>query len=196
MLGRQALWYIAGMDWNEECRRVHREGLEARAKMPYENAGLPFRLRPYDETGEHPDKDLVFQQGVDDARRALLRILVVPVFRKVGTPAVLVQADARIGKMPEIAGHFGWPADLGFEEYEKRYSRILKEQYDGTIANMPPHLWVDAIFTTIKGPKIIPFIISTPYHAGEHGEVVYEEAMETSGVVSPLLPDWWESPVN
>lgn len=183
------------MDWKEQCRKVHREGLDARAKMPYENARIPFRLRPYGESGRYAN-ELIFEEGIDDLRRMLLRKMALPLFRKFNVAAVLIQSDARMAKMPEIISHFGWPEDLSYQEYADRYSQVLSEQFDGTTANLPRGLWTDAIFTIVKGPRTISFGMSTAYAAGERNNVVYGATTECPGMISEILPDWWESTVN
>jgi hypothetical protein len=182
------------MDWHEECRRVHRLGLEQRARLPYEKDGLPFRLRPYLAPGDH-GPDLVLKGGLDDfMRRALL--VAAELFRTSNLPAALIQSDARQARMSAVVTHFGWPADLGLEEYHQRYQRILDERFGGAMENLPQHLWTDTIITTIKGPRLMPLMLSTPYHGGEKGDVVYEETMEDSACEWGVLPDWWKSPVN
>ncbi len=182
------------MDWQEVVREAHREGMEARARQPFENGGIPFRLRPY-ATPEHHGRDLELEGGVSDlTRHELLRVVVV--FRKVKMPAALIQSDARQANMSDIAVLFGMQAGLGIEEMGREYLRILKDRFDGTMENLPPEVWKDTIITAIKGPRVLPFAICTPYHVGERGEVVYEETIERSGGVWGMLPDWWEETVN
>jgi len=183
------------MDWQEEVRRVHQLGLDARAKLPFENAGIPFRLRPYKSPAVR-GQDLILEDGLDDKFRSLLRTVFVSMFRAIKLPAALIQSDARQLKMQEVCQLFGLPAGLGYDETQIEYFRILNEQFGGTMENLPRHLWTDSIFTTIKGPEVMPWMLSTCYHGDQDGKVVYEETIETPGVESYILPDWWESTLN
>jgi hypothetical protein len=186
---------IAGMDWQEEVSQMHQLGLEARAKLPYENAGIPFRLRPYKLPGEHA-ADFILENGIGDEERAALQAYILPTFRKYKVPAVLIQSDARQVQMMEFFQHFGLPDDMGYEEAQNEYTRILEEQFDGTMENLPRHLWKDTIFTSLKGPKVLPITLSTAYSAGEDGSILFEDTITMYSGEWGLLPDWWEQTVN
>lgn len=77
------------MDWREECRRVHWEGL---ATLKREGR-LGFMLRPYEDKGERVRRDLICEDGLSDGHREVLRTVVAAIFRRFPPPAVLTQAD-------------------------------------------------------------------------------------------------------
>jgi hypothetical protein len=90
------------------------------------------------------------------------------------------------------------PPDLSAEAYQAEYSRIITSRYDGQMGNLPRELWYDIIFTAVKGPRVLPFMVSTKYRrALDADRVEVIETTETGGGYSGaeiyILPDWWES---
>ena len=63
---------------------------------------------------------------------------------------------------------------MTFEEYQKEYLRILNGQFGGTMANLPPSLRSDALVTGIKGPRVEPICICSPYHKDDSGKIVID----------------------
>ena len=183
------------MNWNEECRKLHRAGVEERGKMPYANTGIPFRIIPYYETERHP-RILELKNGVNDEARFLIRTQLVKIFAATHLYAAILQSDSRIVEMHAFAARFELSQEMGPERIQREYSRILGEQFGGLMENLPRDLWRDAIFTAVKGPTIAPLLISSVYHKGENGEVVWDESDETTTAVSSILPDWWESTIQ
>jgi hypothetical protein len=182
------------MDWQDVVRETHRLGLEERAKQPFEGGGIPFRLRPYMNPETHGG-DLEWKEGLDDTRRRVLQGIVI-LFRVTKLRAALVQSDVMMVDSPAFMAYFGLSTKLIAQQYQEEYLHILNERFDGTVANLPRELWQDCIVTAIKGPKVAPFMLCTPYHGGGDGEVVYEESVETDGGEWGVLPDWWDETVN
>lgn len=183
------------MDLHEECRRIHRAGVEERSQMPYANSGIPFRILPYDETQGHR-QILEMAEGVDDRARFLIRNLVVGLFRAERLYAAILQSDTRMADMHKFVEHFGLSYEMGAERIQEEYYRILTEQFGGWMENLPRHLWYDAIATTVKGPKVPALLVRSRYHGDEQDRVVWDESQEVTGVISEILPDWWESTVQ
>jgi len=174
---------------------MHCLGLEKRAKMPYYDHILPFLLRPYrDESGSYL-KEIILENGVD---RRLISFLpnCSAFFRKAKLPAVLMQMDSTQVRMKDFIAYFGLPEKMTRDDYRKEYGHILNEQFGGTMANLPPELWTDAILSTIKGPNLLPIVLISKYHCGEVDDVVYEETDELEAMEMEILPDWWDTVVH
>ena len=184
--------YIAGMDWHEICRKVHDEGLLTLSK----GESLPFMVRAYDHNGSAAQRDLLLSNGLDDAARAVLRTTTRSIFSGIHLPAALVQSDARAVHGDKFAKYFGVSEKLSIREYEEEYSRILTEKFDGTVANLPQELWIDALVTCIKGPKIMPVNFMTFYEKNAKGKIEFEPAKEQPGAEINFLPDWWKNTIN
>jgi hypothetical protein len=180
------------MDWREECRRVHIEGMG----QLVQDGRIPFRLKVYNSLGVNHPPDLVLKDGVDDSVRELLRTHVFAMFHSVALPAALYQSDTWQVDGQKITTYFGLSETLSFEEYEKEYIRILNEKFEGTAANLPPELMTEGIYTGIKGPQIMPVSFITPYVRDKDGALEFKDTKEVEGGISNLLPDWWETPVN
>lgn len=180
------------MDWREECRKVHTEGLNKLAR----DGRLPFLLRPYSDAGVHFYRDLILQNGIGDPEREKLRTITVELFRRTALPAALIQSDTYQVDARKFSTHFGLSAELSPEEYQEEYLRILDEKFKGTAENLPQELWTDGIITCIKGPKILPINFITSYHKDEDGALEFEDTDELAGAVINLLPDWWETTIN
>jgi hypothetical protein len=180
------------MDWREECRRVHIDGMATLAQ----DGRIPFRLKAYNASGVSHRSDLVFQNGIDDSIRELLRTNVTTFLHAIALPAALFQSDTWQVDGQKITTYFGLSETLSFEEYEKEYIRILNEKFEGTAANLPPELMTEGIYTGIKGPQIMPVSFITPYVRDKDGALEFKDTKEVEGGISNLLPDWWETPVN
>lgn len=180
------------MDWRAECLKVHNEGLASLVR----DGRLPFRLRPYDDLSRQPPDDLILQGGVSDVARILLETVVTKAFRRFQIPAALIQCDTMQVSSRDFAAHFGLSPEMSFDEYQKEYLRILNGQFGGTMANLPRSLWSDAVVTGVKGPKIDPICICSPYHKDDSGKIVADPAQDHVMGFINVLPDWWEPVVN
>lgn len=180
------------MDWREECRRVHAEGLNKLAKDGY----LPFLLRPYNGSETHILKDMILRNGVDDYVREKLRTVVVEFFRRFSLPAVLIQSDTYQVDGYKFRQYFGLPENLPPDRFQEEYGRILDEKFEGTAEKLPQELWIDGIITCIKGPMVLPISFATSYHKDNDGALKFDETNELEGGYVNLLPDWWEASIN
>ena len=183
---------IAGMNWHDECTKVHNEGLASLLR----HGRIPFLLRPYDELGGHPLPDMISTDGIDDFMRWVLRTKAVAVFRRWELCAALMQSDTMQVDGHKFAQHFGLSRTLSPEEYQQEYLRILDKDFAGSVANMPRDLWQDAIATSIKGPKIPVIFLRTIYHKDTAGKVVLEDTERYSHGFMNIIPDWWEPVKN
>jgi len=164
--------------------------------MLAQNGRIPFLLKLYDSSGVNLGRDLVLQNGVDDAIRELLRTDVFAMFRQAVLPAALIQSDTWQVDGRKFAVHFGLSAALSPEEYEKEYTRILKEKFEGTAANLPQEMMTEGLWTHVKGPKILPVSFITPYSKDKDGALEFQDTLEMAGGSNSLLPDWWKTVVN
>jgi hypothetical protein len=180
------------MDWREECRRVHDEGLQ---KLVQDGC-IPFRLRPYNNAGKSPLHDLIFEDGIGDGGRQALKSIAILTFSKIHLPAALIQSDAMMVDMPKFIKYFGLSSDLSPFAVQDEYSRILAERFDGTAENLPQELWTDIIFTYIKGPQIMATGFQTAYQKDAEGRVKFKLTGEVPEALSNILPDWWENTIN
>lgn len=128
--------------------------------------------------------------------RELLRTHVSAMFHSVALPAALYQSNTWQVDGSKFAAYFGLSATLSFEKYEEEYIRILDEKFEGTAANLPQELWVEGLFTGIKGPRIMPVSFVTPYSRDKDGVLEFKDTREVENAVSSLLPDWWKTTVN
>ena len=180
------------MDWKEECRRVHLEGMNALAR----EGRMPFRFRVYNADGVAADPDLVVPEGVDDKVRDFFCTKVFPLFQRFQAPAGLMQMDTWQVDANKFAVHFGLSMPCDSAEFVKEYFRILNEKFNGTAANLPPELMIEGMITTIKGPKIMPVSFITQYSRKEDGTLEFRDTKELEEDLNTLLPDWWETVVN
>jgi hypothetical protein len=184
--------YIAGMDWQAECRRIHDEGL---LKLNRDGC-LPFLLRLYDDNGRALGEDLILQDGLDDITRKRLLVYVLEMFPKIHLPAALVQSDTRAVNGVKFRKYFGLPAVMPHEEFQKIYGRILTERFDGTAANLPQEVWNDMLFTTLKGPQILPINYSTFYTKDATGQIKAVDTVGMTELANYFLPDWWNTTIQ
>ena len=180
------------MDWREECRRVHLDGMGTLVQ----NGRVPFILRVYNSEGVAHSPDLVLPNGVDDVMRELLCTKVYTMFRITALPAALIQSDSWAVNGKKFAAHFGLAASLSPEKYEEEYCRVLNEQFEGTAENLPPDIRSEVIFTYIKGPLVQPVCFMTPYSKDTKGAFKFQETQVMNGGSSALLPDWWNTTIN
>jgi hypothetical protein len=180
------------MNWKEECRRVHLEGMNALAR----EGSMPFRFRVYNADGVAADPDLVVPEGVDGKVYDFLRTKVFLLFQHFQAPAALMQMDTWQVNGNKFAVHFGLSMPCDSAEYKKEYSRILNEKFKGTAANLPPELITEGMITTIKGPKIMPVSFITQYSRKEDDTLEFRDIKELEKDLNPLLPDWWETVIN
>lgn len=180
------------MDWQEECRRVHIEGMGNLVQ----DGRIPFLLRVYNAAGAQLHHDLILPNGVDDTIRELLRTKVYTMFRATALPAALIQSDSWAVDGRKFAARFGLNEMLSPEEYEEEYSRVMNDQFDGTAENLPQELRKETIFTYIKGPMIPPVCFMTPYSKDTNGALEFQETTMVAGGSSSLLPDWWDETIN
>ena len=180
------------MDWREICRKVHDEGIQTLSK----GESLPFMVRAYDHNGCAAQRDLLLTNGIDDAGRAALRTMTREIFSEIHLPAALVQSDAMAVDGSKFAKYFGLAEKIPFKEYEKEYIRILAERFDGTVANLPRELWVDALVTSIKGPQIMPANFMTFYEKNAKGKIEFAPTEERPAAAVNFLPDWWKNTIN
>lgn len=180
--------------WYETADRVHKLGMNFRAKMSFAAEGMPLLLRVYLSPTNHL-RDMILPGGMStEARRAMPGI--AEILRAFNAPAALVQSDSRQLDVNKFAAYFKLAAKLTAREVLEEYQRVLNEHYEGTMANLPRELWYDALATVIKGPKMMPLLIRTPYHGDANGNVEWEETLETGGLTDFLLPDWWDEAVQ
>jgi hypothetical protein len=180
--------------WHDECRKTHRAGVEKRTAQPYEGGTIPFLLRPY-TSPDNPVTELILEGGLGSMERENM-YLVRHIFKECAMPAALVQADSMAVSGQKFCEYFGLQFVEQTGKYLKEYTRILNEQFGGSMANLPRSLWRDVILTHIKGPCLLPLGIMTFYEKGKNGEVVLCETRENSAGEFNVLPDWWEQKVH
>jgi hypothetical protein len=180
--------------WYETADRVHKLGMNFRAKMPFASEEMSFLLRVYLSPTSHL-QDMVLTGGLSPAaRRAMPGV--AEILRAFNAPAALVQSDSRQLDVNKFAAYFKLAAKLTAREVLEEYHRVLNEHYEGTMANLPRELWYDALTTVIKGPKMMPLLIKTAYHGDKDGNVEWEETLGHGGLTDFLLPDWWDEAVQ
>ena len=179
------------MDWKAECQRVHDEGLANLIR----DGRIPFRLRPYQPSGRHPE-DLLLGDGLSDCSRMLLQTVTVDLLRKFKVAAAFIQSDSMTVNSTAFAEHFRLPETMAFEKYQEEYLRILNKDFGGTMANLPRHLWSGAIITGLKGPKIETICVCNPYRKDDSGKIMIDPPHSYSMGFIDVLPDWWEPVKN
>lgn len=183
------------MNWLAECRKWHKKGVEQRAEMAYDSQGIPLRIFIHSE--ENPEGVLLESQDGFSPEFAKRLQLLNAVMRVVKPAAVLIQTDGWFGRMDKVAERCGLPISASADVMYKAFNKLVNEEYDGTMANMPEELRAEGILTVIKGPKFPQISIITFYH-GDGDKVVLEEEMEESkglGILN-VIPDWWKPIVN
>jgi hypothetical protein len=180
------------MDWREICLKVHNEGLEKLSK----SGSLPFLLRAYSHDGTPYMKDLVLQNGIDDASRTILKTVVPYTFSEIHLQVALMQSDARAVDGHKFARYFGISENILVKEYKKEYSRILHEKFEDSVVNLPSELWADILITCIKGPLVMPLSFITFYQKSAEGKIEFQPVKEETQFSLGMLPDWWKDTIN
>lgn len=120
------------------------------------------------------------------------------------TQAIVIVNDVRWLKSDSFSAYFKLPkpGEISLEEWQQKYLEILNTRYHGTVANMPPELWSEALVVAIKGPYIKQRSLIEGYREGVGDSIMWdghplEEEFEAKGEVTTIinvLPEWWEEP--
>lgn len=110
--------------------------------------------------------------------------------------AVFLIMDSRWVESTSFTAHFKIPTvkELGVDGFQDKYMEVMKD-YGYSIANLPRHLWTEAVTVILKGPGIAPIMKLASYVKGPNDTVQYTgkqffDGEEWKAVVN-ILPDWW-----
>jgi hypothetical protein len=129
-------------------------------------------------------------EGLSPALRPRIKAISI-LLRAIQAPAAIFQSDTRQVNMDKFLDYFRL-GGLKVSAAKQVYSRILTEQFGGSVANMPRALWYDAIITCLRGPKLPVLGLSTVYRGGPDNTCVFEPTRER-GVLVNVLPEWWDT---
>jgi len=84
-------------------------------------------------------------------------------------------------------------AEIGLEQFQEDYTRIIHERYKGYLGNAPKELFTESIMIAMKGPRLNgPQAIFAPYDQGPNDSIHWlAQPKETGAHHFNLLPDWW-----
>ena len=182
------------MNWQQECKSEHAISVE----ILREAGRCPFRLHVYPPATSKAQHELVWMEpeGLSDENRERLRRMNAT-WRIHSPTAVLMTSDTWQTDSQKFSRHFGIPLNLPYEEFQKRYSQVLDEKFDGTLANVPNEVKIEAVVTMIKGPKIGQFSELTFYRR-KQSRIIITETRDTTNYYGQLnlIPDWWDRTIQ
>jgi hypothetical protein len=112
--------------------------------------------------------------------------------------AIILISDVRWTQSNEVQDFLGIKPveEIGHQEWQKQYRRILTAKFDGQLKNLPRRCWHEAIVVVMKGPEFkgkIPMRMAR-YERG-HGDTIHWlpqlKDEEYGAAEFNLLPDWW-----
>lgn len=181
------------MDFQEQCRLQHRSMTYIRSHRSYAQGTLPLLLRVF--TKQTPQGYLL--QCPEEMPRNVFIKSTHYILSTMQATAVILTADGRSLNSNLFAQRFGLSIDADFS---RNYLRILNEQFDGTMANLPTDLWQDSITTVVKGPHFLSFGCYCIYTLQGEDGVAFQPVIEISeqkGIMDfGILPDWWQTPLQ
>ena len=124
------------------------------------------------------------------------RILSETAKRSLATAIILI-ADARSVEEETICEKLGIRPvkEIGLEEFQRQYTKIRTERYDGDARNFPPDWYTDLIMTIAKGPTIPVMFRAAYYTKGDRDSIKWLEPTEKQKSPTQelfnLIPDWW-----